>query len=415
VARLRKAGYKFLPSEVEKLSPGAKVPGKIAERLSGSTARNLTLDNQRLTTRLAGEEFGLKNAERFDDAAFDKLKAPHGRVYNAAEKTAAKAPLDPAFDELLAQGRKIAQFKMSDAQGVTRTIGALRRRAKKQIQADDVATQDAGYAARDLADQIEEGFGKRLAATNNTELLKQYQKSRQAFAKIHDVELSTKAGLVDAHAMKKLKDRGTKLTGRLDMIASAAEHAPSVTKISLKAPGTEPILPPSDVIPLLSPMLRALEKGGGAALRYTAPSRFDVRSRQFQERLGPEAIGAERAALGDVVQEPNINVRPMPEQFEFLGPGMDLATPAGQIGRLPSRLPREFGEQASMQGPLMDLAAPEGAASRFARPMPEAQPPLDLPGGMILEPAPGRVGLSPSIMEFLRALEARYRQTRPPQ
>lgn len=295
VKELRQAGYTFRPSDVEAVSPGSKPPGRFAESLNDPSdlKRHSTKTHQQVTTRLAAEELGLKNTTALTDREFNKVKAPHVKVYDEAETALNRVAPPPEFKALLQEATDRAKFKPGTKPTVTRTIGALRRRATKQIQAKDVATQEAGYADQAMADRLEEAFGARLEALGDEKAFKKYQESREAFAKIYNIETATRAGQVDAHAIYKQKKRGAKLTGRLSIIADAAEHIPNTTRHSLSTA--------TGGIPKADTVAGVVKNVATSALRKTPGMKkyLDVRSPEFQNRLGPEGDEARRSYFGD--------------------------------------------------------------------------------------------------------------------
>lgn len=338
VADLRKAGYNWRPSDIEAVSPGSKPPGRIAESLNdpADLKKDMTKKNQQVTTRLAAEELGLKNTNGLSDAEFNKVKAPHVKVYDEAEKALNRVDTPPEFKALLQEAHDRAKFKPGTSPSVTRTIGALRRRASKQIQAKDVATQEAGYADQAMADKLEDAFGKRLEALGDGDVLQKYKDSRVAFAKIYNVEQATRGSQVDAHALYKQKRRGAPLTGRLAMIADAAEHLPNATKHSSTTAAAG--VPKADT-------LAGVAKEGVSKVIRNIPGmkgKLDVRSPQFQDRLGKPADEAARSYFSDYGKKQN-KPEPRPAPAPQLGTGnVEMSRPRPATPPLANDLARDL-------------------------------------------------------------------------
>jgi hypothetical protein len=379
----RSMNIKLRPSSVQKMTPGSEVPGTTVEGLNppSDLEHNFVLHNQQQITREAGTEIGVHNADRLDQTAFDKVKAPEFDVYRQADNALRRVAPSPEFSQLVTQGADAA--KLEGAVTTTKVIGALRRKAAKEINSDVIATQESGYTKRKLADTIEEAFGQQLSAVGETDLLAKYQTARQKLAKINDVESATKAGQVDAAVLTRLADKGIPLTGRLKMIADINEHFPSDTKHSLKAPaGGKPPAAGLSKIPTLGLIQKGVET---AARNLPIPgwrSRFNVRSPQFQNRLGPIATAEERARFGEYGTNPPAQEPGAPPESQ-LGMGGIPFAPSNAIPP---------GRAQTLAGDLG--LAPEGI------PSPEQFPPA--PARMTAEvppPVRGDVNFTPSQLE----------------
>lgn len=343
VRAARRAGFKLRPTDVQAASPTTRVRGRGTEQFARGPElrRDILLENQQNTTRLAGEEFRLKGATQLDDAAFNKLKAPHFRTYQTVEKVAAREPATPEFQKAFDDAVERAKFKATERPGITKVIGALRRRSAKNIQAKDVATQEAGFTDRAVADRLEDLLGQRLAAAGDAKAIGAYRTARQSLAKVNDVETATRAGQVDAHLLLKLRQKGAPLSGNLAVIADAAENFPEVTKHSLR---TAAITQPKE--PVVIPVVGHIARGAERLVERGVSAR--VRSKGFQERFGRER-------------------------------------------------PSELGDQLTEFIPAPAQVREQGG--------------LDIPGPMIMEPAPGRVGRS--VDQIIRELQERGIKARP--
>jgi hypothetical protein len=320
----RQAGFKFRPSDVQAAMPGKQVPGTtITERTSGSGLQNdLVLENQSRTTQLAAEDLGVKHAAQLGDAEFNKLKAPEFKVYEQADAALRRVAPSSEFSQLVAQGADAA--KLDGAVTTTKVLGALRRKAAKEIQSDVIATQESGYGKRKLADQIEEAFGQQLQAIGDADLLQGYQAARQRLAKINDVETATRAGQVDAGTLFKLQGKGVPLTGRLKIIADTFEAAPEVMKHSLKTARGQPKAEPT--------VAGVLRDVGSAALRKIpfVKSALDVRSQGFQNKLGAEATPEQQSYFSTYGAPSEISAPRAPESPQ-LGAGTVPFSPTGGV------------------------------------------------------------------------------------
>lgn len=281
VQTARSAGYRVRPSDVQAVAPGAKVPGVTRERLQNPAdlVRDDILHNQTRSTDISAQDIGLKNVDYLDNKAFDSVKAPEFKIYEQADAAIRKVPPSPEFTQLVAEGADAA--KLQGPVTTTKVIGALRRKAVKDIASDDVKTQEAGYAKRDMAEKIEASFGEQLAAIGEDKLLPAYQAARQRLAKIHDVESATKAGQVNAAKLADINKRNpNRLTGGLKLVADVGEYLPNVTRHSTKTAASAKAAADTSK----SGIIKGVTKG---VLR-NIPG-LDVRRTSFQNKFGEEA------------------------------------------------------------------------------------------------------------------------------
>jgi hypothetical protein len=202
---LRAAGYPVRPSDVQRFNPDKKVPGTTREKFAPDATRHeMTLQSQAKSNEIIGRELGLKPGERLDEN-FDKLKAPELETYQMAENVASGMPLLPELRSALADGQAVVKRELLQEGGkpsITRTLSALRRRANKELNDDRIEVQDRGFDTMALADKIEAGFAKQLEAAGEPQLVDQFRAARERLAKIYDVENATRAGQVDAAALR---------------------------------------------------------------------------------------------------------------------------------------------------------------------------------------------------------------------
>lgn len=275
----RDADMHILPSEVQAGAPAAKnIPGQIRQDYlsDAKTINTMRLHNQVRSTQMAGEEIGLQKATQLGEKQFDTLEAPLIEKYRAAESTIDKIGPSKDLAVALKQAKQRAGLLEDPKASITRTIGALRRKAAKRIQNDDAKIEAQGYADKRVADRLEAEFGKQLEGMGDAAAFTEYKAAREAFAKINDVRTATKAGQVDVAILNKLKKKGAPLSGKLDMLADIAEAHPQSTKHSLStAKGATATLDRAGL----------LRTTASAATRTLAP-KFSVSSPKFQAKLG---------------------------------------------------------------------------------------------------------------------------------
>lgn len=384
VGDLRAADIRLRPSDVRAMTPGAKkVPGEFRERFADAPElkKDMTLHNQQRFTDIAAKEIGTKD---LTDASTDAAEVPHIAKYQLAEDVIRELPAEKAVPEFVAAYKEAAasaKLPKGEDSGVTRVIGALRRRAATRARSNDVKTEEAGYADRELADKLEEQFGKQLEAAGEPQLLKEYQDARQALAKIHDVRMSTRADQIDAAKLYQLnqKSEGKRLTGGLKLIADASEYAPNVSKHSLTTAaraGGE-----------IEGSKEGMIKGAAKAVLRKIPG-MDVGSEGFQNSLGK----ADEARTSYYGRDPDIAPLPGPQQKGLdLREALQLEAPPGEVGKAP-RAPRQFGPQSDAFGSNFEFQMPQGEVG-VPPPAPMSlQDILGLGEPLDLKKPPGRVG-----------------------
>lgn len=316
VAAARAAGYKVRPSDVAKAEPETSVRTTTAtEGLAGSDElrKSLMNFNQRNSTKMALQELGLpetsprvtpKLIEQASAAPLAKYREVGRAVKQFEPSDEFHADLDSAVskeglhpDSRADIAKMVSEYKDRGMSGpdAVKSVSVLRRGASRYIRSDDPATQDFGFAQRQVADAIESQLIRQLEATGQTQLAQEFLAARQQLAKIHDVQSATKAGQVDIHVLKKLQDKGAPLSGRLAIMADTAEMFPHVTK----HPQSVSNVSGGGAIPGVGPAMDVVSGGLRPLTRKFLGS--DV----YQNRLGkPEAQLGPESALGEYFTPP---------------------------------------------------------------------------------------------------------------
>lgn len=386
VEDLRAADIRLRPSDVRAMEPNkkVKVPGERRERFADAPElkKDTNLHNQARFTDLTAEEFGIK---KLDDASYDAAEAPAVAKYQLVEDVLRDRKMSQAFADTFREAAASAKLPKGEALGVTRIIGALRRRATKRMQSDDVKTEEAGFADRDLAERLENELGSELKTAGEPQLLKEYQDARQTLAKIHDARTATRAGQIDAAVLYKLdkKSEGKRLSGRLKLIADAYENAPNVSSHSLKTAARAG----DEIENSKEGFVKSLLKAGVRKI----PG-MDVGSEGFQKTLG--AVDPVRTAnYGRRTDVPGPRA---PEQAELdIREALGLEMAPGQVGR-PAQVARADGVPQDMFGGAFEFEAPGGSVGIPPDPQMTLQELLGLGEPLNLKKPPGRVGKKPS-------------------
>lgn len=380
VEQLRAADIRMRPSDVRAMTPNpkTKVPGEFREKFADGPdmKKDMTLHNQQRLTDIAAEDIGVKS---LDEASLTTAKQAPGATYDMVESVLMDKPMSEAFQDVFREAAASAKLPKGEASSVTRIIGALRRRAAKRMQNDQVATEEAGFADRELADRLEEAMGEELGAIGEPQLLGEYRSARQQFAKIHDIETATRAGHIDANVVHKLGKKGVKLSGGLKLVADASEHAPNVTQHSLKTAARQ-----GDEI---EGSREGLIKRGVKSVVRKIPG-MDVGSEGFQNTLGK----VDPARTSYYGRDPDVAPARGPEQPDLdLREALELDAPPGEVGMLP-RAPRELGSQTDMLGEAFEFGRPPGEVGIPPDAQISLQELLGLGEPLAMKQPPGRVG-----------------------
>jgi predicted GNAT family acetyltransferase len=302
VQTARAAGYKVLPSDVHRLT-GEK-PG-LADRIAEAIApedvrRDMTLEGQNVTNRLAREKVGAPEGARLDRRGVKKLKEPHFKTYE--EVTNAINVVPPSEDYLFAldDATQKAGFPKGTNPSVTEVISSLRNKASRKINnpAADDKLEAEGLMAREAADKLEEAMGTELKNTGQEELLAKYQAARQSLGELNDIAKSQRGGNVDPQKLRKLDEKNPdRMTGQTKLIADVAENFPEV-RSSMTGSGKKRA---NNFGETKEGVVKKVAKKAarGVAKMTGLGDRLLVESEGFQNRMGPEAKGAERSYFAD--------------------------------------------------------------------------------------------------------------------
>ena len=316
VEDLRAGGIELRPSDIRAMHPEAKsIPGEFREKFANPAdlKKSQTLHNQATLTKRAADRFGTPDLTDQSLAAAEKPKID---VYRLAESVAGSKPPIPEFQAALDEATNAVKVDLprGEPATVTRILSTLRDKARRFMKADNQEANNQGYAARNMAEALEEAFGKQLEAVGEPQVLKQYQEARQFLGELYDVWDSKRADQIDAAALRRLNEKagGGRLKGDLKFIADASEYAPNVTGHSLKTASRSGEEFPATKEGMFTRATKALVR--------QIPG-MDVGSRAFQDTLG--TLNPVRSSYyGAPEFEPP--ARPAPQQGE-----MDLRSVLG--------------------------------------------------------------------------------------
>lgn len=384
VENLRAADIRMRPSDVKAMHPSADVPGTFRERFADAPElkKDMTLHNQDRFTKMAGEELGVETGvSGLDDAAFTKAREPSGATYDMVEDVLRDRPMAPETIDTFREALDSIKLELPRGEklSLTGVLGKLRKRAAKRIQSDNPEMEAKGFADRNMAEALEDRLESELKSAGEPQLFDEYKAARQNFAKVNDVETATRGGQVDANILYKLGQKGTKLSGRLKLIADAAEHAPNVTKHS----STTAARAGGEIESSREGMIKSMLKAGVRKI----PG-MDVGSKSFQETLGlpdPSRVSYYGRAT-------DVEPAPGPTQGGLdLREALQLEAPPGTVGN-PLRMPREVGQQADAFGLPFEF---EMAPGEVGVPPPQQMSLQDILGlgePLEMQKSPGRVG-----------------------
>lgn len=385
----RGAGYVARPSDVR--ATGESPPGLVREAMVNSTGlgKKAALQNQPLTTKLAGDEMGVPNAKRLTDADYDKFRANGpGKVYDATAQMLGDIPADTNtvsnLNSIAANPNPASAIPAKAAANVTRIA--------KKIESGSYTganwRTDVGWlranGARDAADELEDMAMRSLAATGQTPQVTAFQGAREQFAKSYDYQGATaQRGQVDAHALAALDAKyPNKLTGNAKIIATAGRTMPDVTGVPGGGINDMATTRGHGVTGVLS---AAHQVVGGLVSKLPGmnPLAPSFQARNFGRTMTP----TEKSYVPDFGRK---GAGPTP-----FAPRMDLTAPPGP----PEGAPQQLGmtlAQGRPAAPGIALTPPEGNVgvnpSQLGMALSQGRapaPPLDL------APPPGNVGVNP--------------------
>ena len=236
----RSAGYEAPPSVVQASNPAEIVPGTTREKIIGPSGvrGDANVKNQTLTTRLAGEELGLKDAKKITAQDTENFrKTGPGPKYDT---TAEKLGTIPADADAVGELQRIATVE-DPASAVPAKTATNIDRIVNRIQSGQYSGTDwrrdiswlRENKGREAANALEDMAERHLTAKGDTETLDLYRSARADFAKSYDYQNAIgRGGQIDAQHLRDLDDKYPgMLTGNAKLIATAARELPEVTKL----------------------------------------------------------------------------------------------------------------------------------------------------------------------------------------
>lgn len=376
----RAAGYKFRPSDAVARNPALadSTPGTTRESFvdSAGIGKQNQIDNQATTTKLAGQGIGIPGAVKLSEADFAGAKRPHGAVYDqtgAAVGTLKPTPTTTTALENLAADTNTSPTMKAEISRIQ--AGLADGMAGPEVMANISRLRDTN-GGRPLAGVLEDAVGSQLKANGNPTQLAAYQKAREGFAKIYNVQDATTGGQVDAHDLKRLYENNPGLlTGEHKIIAQAAAEVPDALRMPSGGTPSSGNLSKSGII----------ERGVRAAVGKIPG--MDLRSDAFLNQFGPVASDAERSYFGDYGRKP----QPLTPAFTPpAGPTLALpapdmtATPSGTVGTA---------DALSRAGMTADVLRAGALHPGVARPASAATLAANVPPPPLRLPAPGGVAM----------------------
>ena len=284
-------GFMALPSQA---NPG--VVNAMVEGAGGRTAGNasrvanrIAAKNAEHSSTLAKEEVGLSKGDYLNTESVKRLRAEANQHY--ADLTSVQTPIamdaqfaadlvdldknvqaaKQAFPELHKDNKlETVRASLSNAasqplsvEAIVQQINSLRGQASDMLKSTskDPGQTASAMAIKGAATALEELLDRSLTGP---ELVK-FRAAREQHAKLYQIEEATNlmTGVVDPQKLRTIRERGDKLSGRLEKIAKAAAAMPEVMKT------TEGL--DTSLAPHLSDMATAgLASGGGMALGHGA-------------------------------------------------------------------------------------------------------------------------------------------------
>jgi hypothetical protein len=255
---LRAMGIKLRPSDAAAAGPPGTTPGIAGRALEGAAGsaemgRELSIQNipglQARAARYIGADLSKSEGRFAPDqpgmpGTFEQLAAPHNAVYGELAKVRSIPQSQTYVDRLGSISTKgsspttaatiekmLADYKdLGSSQDIVSDVRTLRRRATQLIQNENPEFQQVGFAAKKIANAMDDELARRADAAGLTGLANEFKASRVALAKIHTIEDATRAGIIDPKKLLDARKAGIPIEGDAAIIAYAAEHAPHVTK-----------------------------------------------------------------------------------------------------------------------------------------------------------------------------------------
>lgn len=234
----RAVGYKVRPIDVEAANPATAQTGvamKLGQKLAGGELQDdLRLHNQTISTRLGGEDIGMKNATKITPEDLTTAQTSPSTVYKAAGKQVGGFEGSPEL-----RARVSSLLEQTDLSDTARTeLGRIKTdiESGKEFTGDEVISRISDLrdrkGGRVVANALEDEIGRQLEQQGSNTTLQDYRSAREKFAKIYDVQRSLgRGGQVDALKIAALhKKYPNMLTGNLRIIGESAQELPDVLR-----------------------------------------------------------------------------------------------------------------------------------------------------------------------------------------
>lgn len=278
VENLRAIGIKLRPSDAAAAGAPGSTPGIGGRILEGATGspemgRELSIQNIVPLQARAAKYIGadLSGTEgRFTPQVFDTLAASHNAVYDKLAAVRA-IPQSSGYGDVLssistkgsspettaAVEKMIDNYRtLGSSQDIVSDVRTLRKRATQLIQSENPEFKQRGYAAKKIANAMDDELARRADAAGQTGLANEFKSSRVALAQIHTIEDATRAGIIDPKEVLAEQDNGIPLEGDAAIIAYAAKYAPHVTKNPLSFSSANPTHMPTSITGAVQGLLR---------------------------------------------------------------------------------------------------------------------------------------------------------------
>lgn len=276
---LRNAGYRTSPSTVANMTGAAGKPSAIAKvgevaAGPGAAADNI-VHNRVISNGWGATDIGLPRTAILTPENITKAAKPAADAYETVkgalpDKTpvsdATRGALDAAGQDGAIPGYElppeVARSNANlgadpiNADGLIKSIRALKQHGNKNLLSDDPVKNWQGRAQIDQATALQNELDSRVAAKVPA-MLGAYQAARRLWAKIYTVQDALEGYNIDPQAIKKMTYKNEGIDGGLRIVADAATHAPDEVKLRV---------PPEAGLGAVAPTLGM----GGAAVASAA-------------------------------------------------------------------------------------------------------------------------------------------------
>lgn len=365
---MRSSGVKILPSQVDPTTgkTAGGLGSRIVEKVAGGKAPDvLRVENLKLNKK-AARAIGAADDAPMDATTFKKLKEPENAAYGALANRIGKMAPDPKFQADVAGITKdtlvrdagidnlvqtFSGLGETTAQTVLTTIRDLRKQGYLELNKSYPQSNPAlGKTRLKIADQLDDLLARTASEYGvDPKITNSYLAARQKLAKIATVENATNAGIVSPAELANLKSHGIPLSGELDKLAFAGEHAPDVVG---KKPQNAVAPPTPDIITQAANVVVAPVRAGAQKL---------LTSDWLQNKMGREG-----ATLGsDVPLRPDAP----PPQGGIPVPDAPVRPPAPPLPRPPkARAGIDGPQELSIAEDFSSGGVPSSATPRVANP-----------------------------------------------